>query len=51
MSEVTGVADDLVVIAAGRIVKAGTLAEVTAGYADLETAFFALTTNEQEAAR
>jgi ABC-2 type transport system ATP-binding protein len=51
MSEVTDVADDLVVIAAGRIVKAGTLAEVTAGYADLETAFFALTTNEQEAAR
>ncbi|MEU4569923.1 ATP-binding cassette domain-containing protein [Micromonospora sp. NPDC023956] len=43
MSEVAGLADDLVVIADGRIVKAGTLAEVTVGYGSLEDAFFALT--------
>ena len=43
MSEVAEIADDLVVIAAGRIVAAGPLAEVTAGYATLEDAFFGLT--------
>lgn len=43
MSEVAGLADDLVVIAGGRIVKTGTLAEVTTGYDNLEDAFFALT--------
>lgn len=43
MSEVAEIADDLVVIASGRIVKAGPLAEVTAGYATLEDAFFGLT--------
>ncbi len=43
MSEVAGIADDLVVIARGRVVAAGTLAEVTAGHAGLEEAFFALT--------
>ncbi|WP_454296219.1 ABC transporter ATP-binding protein [Salana multivorans] len=43
MSEVAGLADDLVVIAGGRIVATGTVAEVTAGHADLEEAFFALT--------
>ena len=43
MSEVADVADDLVVIAAGRIVTTGTVTDVTAGYADLEEAFFALT--------
>ncbi|BCY08773.1 ABC transporter ATP-binding protein [Actinoplanes sp. L3-i22] len=43
MTEVAAVADDLVVIAAGRIVAAGPLARVTAGYATLEDAFFALT--------
>jgi ABC-2 type transport system ATP-binding protein len=43
MSEVAEIADDLVVIAGGRIVKAGPLAEVTAGYATLEDAFFGLT--------
>ena len=43
MSEVAGLADDLVVIAGGRVVAAGGLAEVTAGHADLEEAFFALT--------
>ena len=43
MSEVAEIADDLVVISAGRIVAAGPLAEVTAGYATLEDAFFGLT--------
>ena len=43
MSEVAEIADDLVVIAAGRIVAAGPLDEVTAGYATLEDAFFGLT--------
>ncbi|MFF1817523.1 ABC transporter ATP-binding protein [Kribbella sp. NPDC058245] len=43
MSEVADVADDLVVIANGRIVATGTVVDVTAGYADLEEAFFALT--------
>jgi ABC-2 type transport system ATP-binding protein len=43
MTEVADVADDLVVIAEGRIVTTGTVAEVTAGYGDLEEAFFALT--------
>jgi ABC-2 type transport system ATP-binding protein len=51
MSEVAGIADDLVVIADGRIVAAGTLDEVTAGHASLEDAFFALTAREPEAAR
>ncbi len=43
MTEVADVADDLVVIAGGRIVTTGTVTDVTAGYADLEEAFFALT--------
>ncbi|MFG3421048.1 ABC transporter ATP-binding protein [Micromonospora sp. NPDC049460] len=43
MSEVTEIADDLVVISGGRVVAAGPLGEVTAGYATLEDAFFALT--------
>ena len=43
MSEVAGLADDVVIIAAGRIVSTGSLAEVTAGYGGLEEAFFALT--------
>ena len=43
MSEVAEIADDLVVIASGRIVAAGPLAEVTAGYTTLEDAFFGLT--------
>ena len=51
MSEVAGIADDLVVIVGGRIAAAGTLAEVTAGHASLEEAFFALTAPAQEAAR
>jgi ABC-2 type transport system ATP-binding protein len=51
MREVADVADDLAVIAAGRIVKTGTVADVTAGYDDLEQAFFALTGDGQEAVR
>ena len=43
MSEVAEVADDLVVIAGGRIVTTGPLADVTAGYTTLEDAFFGLT--------
>ncbi|MFC3999185.1 ABC transporter ATP-binding protein [Nocardiopsis sediminis] len=43
MSEVAEIADDLVVIAGGRIVAAGPLDRVTSGYATLEDAFFALT--------
>lgn len=51
MSEVTGIADDLVVISGGRVTAAGTLDEVTAGHANLEDAFFALTGDGQGAAR
>ncbi|MGR6920236.1 ABC transporter ATP-binding protein [[Actinomadura] parvosata] len=43
MSEMAETADDLVVISAGRVIAAGPLAEVTAGHASLEEAFFALT--------
>jgi ABC-2 type transport system ATP-binding protein len=43
MGEVIEIADDLVVIAAGRIVAAGPLDEVIAGHETLEDAFFALT--------
>jgi ABC-2 type transport system ATP-binding protein len=43
MGEVAGIADDLVVISGGRVVRSGTLGEVTSGYADLEEAFFGLT--------
>lgn len=43
MAEVAQIADDLVVIASGRIIATGTVAEVTAGHASLEDAFFALT--------
>lgn len=46
MSEVSEIADDLVVIAGGRVVRQGALAEVTAGYATLEDAFFGLTGGE-----
>lgn len=48
MAEVAGLADDLVVIAGGRVVAAGTLAEVTSGHADLEDAFFALTAGDAQ---
>lgn len=43
MGEVAEIADDLVVISSGRVVRTGTVAEVTGGYASLEDAFFALT--------
>lgn len=43
MGEVAEIADDLVVITGGRVVKSGPVAEVTAGYATLEDAFFGLT--------
>lgn len=43
MSEVAEVADDLVVIAAGRVLAAGPLSRIVAGHATLEDAFFALT--------
>ncbi|MBB5789844.1 ABC transporter ATP-binding protein [Jiangella mangrovi] len=43
MAEVAELADDLVVIAAGRVVAAGPLDRVTAGHPTLEDAFFALT--------
>ncbi|HEY0188799.1 MAG TPA: ATP-binding cassette domain-containing protein [Cellulomonas sp.] len=43
MGEVADLADDVAVIAAGRIVRTGSLPEVTAGHRSLEEAFFALT--------
>lgn len=43
MAEMADTADDVVVIARGRIVAQGPLAEVTAGHSSLESAFFALT--------
>ena len=43
MAETAETADDLVVIHRGRIVGGGPVAEVTAGHASLEAAFFALT--------
>lgn len=43
MAEMAGTADDLVVISCGRLVAAGPLPEVTAGFDTLEDAFFALT--------
>ncbi|MFJ3405889.1 ABC transporter ATP-binding protein [Promicromonospora sp. NPDC090134] len=51
MDEVSGIADDLVVISAGRVVAAGTLDAVTAGHRSLEDAFFALTSGGRKAAR
>ncbi len=43
MTEMSDTADDLVIINRGRVVAAGSLADVTAGHPSLETAFFALT--------
>ncbi|WP_214401507.1 ABC transporter ATP-binding protein [Pseudonocardia lacus] len=43
MGEVAEIADDLVVIAGGRVVATGPVDEVTAGYRTLEDAFFGLT--------
>lgn len=49
MGEVAGVADDVVLLAGGRVVAAGPIADVTAGHASLEDAFFALTTGTEAA--
>ena len=43
LAELAEVADDVVVIAGGRVRAAGTLEEVAAGYKSLEEAFFSLT--------
>lgn len=43
MSEVAEIADDLVIIADGRVATSGPVATVTAGFATLEDAFFGLT--------
>ncbi len=43
IGEVEGIADDSVVLHRGRVVAAGPVGEVSAGYPDLEAAFFALT--------
>ena len=43
LAELAEVADDVVVIAGGRVRAAGTLDEIAAGYASLEEAFFSLT--------
>ena len=43
MTEMSDTADDLVIINRGRVVAAGSLADVTSGHPSLETAFFALT--------
>ena len=43
LAELGEVADDVIVIAGGRVRAAGTLGDVAAGYANLEEAFFSLT--------
>ena len=43
MSELAEIADDIVVISQGRITAAGALADISSGYSDLESAFFAHT--------
>lgn len=47
MGEVAELADDIVVIAGGRIVASGPLPEVIACHRDLESAFFALTSGSE----
>ena len=49
MAEVAEIADDVVVIANGRTKASGTLADVTAGHKDLESAFFQLVSRQGEA--
>ncbi len=51
IAEVADIADDVVVIAGGKIMMAGTLAAVTAGHDSLENAYFALTSPELGTAR
>jgi ABC-2 type transport system ATP-binding protein len=48
MSEMDDIADDVVVIARGRVVAAGTRAAVSGEHASLEAAFFALTGESTE---
>lgn len=43
MTEMQSIADDLVVMARGRVVQQGTTADLLAGHPDLETAYFAWT--------
>jgi ABC-2 type transport system ATP-binding protein len=50
MSEVAATVDDVVIVDAGRVVADGTLAEVVAGHASLEDAFFARTGRTAEQA-
>lgn len=50
MSEVAEIADELVVIARGKVVASGSLAQVTAGFPTLEDAFFGLTDGSGAAA-
>jgi ABC-2 type transport system ATP-binding protein len=47
ISEVAQLADDLVVLAKGRVVASGPCAEIGAGHESLEDAFFALTRSGQ----
>ncbi|GIJ25209.1 hypothetical protein Vqi01_03710 [Micromonospora qiuiae] len=51
MGEVAEIADDLVVIAGGRVVATGPIDTVTAGHPTLEDAFFALTGPDSAGAR
>lgn len=51
MGEVEQVADHVVVIAHGQVVRAGSIAEITDGFADLEAAYFALTGQNEVVAR
>ncbi len=48
MSEMEGIADDLVVIARGRILATGTAAQVQGAHGTLEDAFFALTDGQEQ---
>jgi ABC-2 type transport system ATP-binding protein len=47
LGETADIADDVIILAKGRVVGCGTVAEVTAPHRSLEDAFFALTANEQ----
>ncbi len=48
MNEMEGIADDIVVIARGKILATGTAAEVQGEHRSLEDAFFALTDGQQQ---
>lgn len=47
MSEMSDMADDLVILSRGRVAASGSFAEVTSGYPTLEAAFFAITGDRQ----